>query len=375
MFDRHNPYLASLKKIYKLNKEGAAKETYHVILHALLDYKVGDSVAVMPTHDPELVLKTLKSLKINGLEKIVDKKTKISRTLIEHLSSYANITKLHASLVEEVKNKTVNEEKKKWLEELINRAERESLNAYMHSYEVWDFLQEHADCSFSAQEIADILPPLLPRFYSIASSKNYCKDEIHLTVAITDYISRGIQRNGVGTHYLCRMIKEGQCNVPIYIQDSSGFTLPEGEPPIIMIGPGTGVAPFRAFVQERMARKSKGLSWLFFGERNEKTDYFYEEFWKEAQNSSNFRISTAFSRDQAHKIYVQDRLHENAKEIFSLMQGGAYVFVCGDAHRMAKDVEISLLHIIQNEGGFSEEEARSYLKNLRKIKRYLRDVY
>ena len=192
---------------------------------------------------------------------------------------------------------------------------------------------------------------------------------------MTDFVSRGIQRNGVGTHFLCRLLELNKKNVPLYIQHSSGFTLPSSDTPIIMIGPGTGVAPFRAFMQERLATNAKGKSWLFFGERNEKTDFFYKDFWNELEIAGNFRLDVAFSRDQQHKVYVQHKMQENAKDIFLWLQEGAYIYVCGDAHKMAKDVDHCLLSIIKEEGRFSDEEAKGYMKELKKNKRYLRDVY
>lgn len=375
MYDRHNPYLASLKEIYRLNGQGSCKETYHVVLNATIPYQVGDSVAILPSHDPHVVKKTLQALKATGNEIIEDKRTKQTRSLLEHLTSKANITKIHSSLLTEVANRCTNDEKRKWLQELVSGAHHDSLNAYIHSYELWDFLQEHSEVTFTAQEIADLLPPLLPRFYSISSSPYFCKDEIHLTVAMTDFISRGIQRHGVGTHYLCRLATPGKNNVPLYVQSSSGFTLPSPDAPIIMVGPGTGIAPFRAFMQERVAKNAKGKSWLFFGERNESCDFFYKDFWKELELTGNFRLDCAFSRDQENKVYVQHKMLENAKDLFLWLQEGAYVYVCGDAHRMAKDVDHTLALIIKEQGGFSDEETKSYIKSLKKNKRYLRDVY
>ena len=375
MYDRHNPCFASLKQIYRLNKEGSCKETYHVVLEADIPYHVGDSAAILPSHDSNIVEKTLKALRALGSEVIEDKRGQEKRSLKDHLTFKANITKVHVNLLKEVAGRTQNVEKRKWLEELASGSHHDSLSAYLHSYEVWDFLEEHCDVGFTAQEIVDILPPLLPRFYSISSSPLFCKNEIHLTVAMTDFVSRGIQRNGVGTHFLCRLLELNKKNVPLYIQHSSGFTLPSSDTPIIMIGPGTGVAPFRAFMQERLATNAKGKSWLFFGERNEKTDFFYKDFWNELEIAGNFRLDVAFSRDQQHKVYVQHKMQENAKDIFLWLQEGAYIYVCGDAHKMAKDVDHCLLSIIKEEGRFSDEEAKGYMKELKKNKRYLRDVY
>lgn len=375
MFDRHNPYFASLKEIYKLNSEGSCKETYHVILDSTIPYKVGDSVAILPSHDYPLVKKTLSVLKAHGDETITDKKSGEKRTLKEHLTTKANITKVHSSLLQEVAKRTTVEEKSKWIVELFQKDRHDALNAYLHSFELWDFLEEHSEVHFTPQEIVDLLPPLLPRFYSISSSPLMHKGEIHLTVAMTDYTTRGVLRHGVGTHYLCRIAKVGSKEIPLYIQSAHDFTLPQDESPVIMIGPGTGVAPFKAFVEEILSLESKRKSWLFFGERSQKTDFFYKDLWAKAANCSQFKLSAAFSRDQDHKIYVQDRMKEESKELFRWIEEGAYIFVCGDAHRMAKDVEETLVQIIEKEGHLSEVEARAYLRNLRKTKKYLRDVY
>lgn len=378
MYDRHNPFLASLKQIYRLNGPSSQKETYHIVLDitgSKIEFPVGDSVGVLPSHDPNLVKKTLEALGMRGDEVICDKRSGQTRSLKEHLTSRANITKIHSSLLEAVANKESNLQKREELQFLLSTGRHDELTAYLHSFELWDFLKEHAEISFAPQEICDLLPPLLPRFYSVASSLKMHPEEIHLTVATTDFVSRGEQRRGVGTHFLCRLATMGVNEVPIYVQSSSGFTLPQADAPIIMIGPGTGIAPFRAFLQERHILGSPGKNWLFYGECNEKSDFFYRDFWQELICEGKLRLDCAFSRDQEHKVYVQHKMLQNAPDLWQWLQDGAYLYVCGDAHKMAKDVDHILHEIVKSQGKLSEEETKVYIKALKKSKRYLRDVY
>jgi sulfite reductase (NADPH) flavoprotein alpha-component len=196
--------------------------------------------------------------------------------------------------------------------------------------------------------------------------------EIHLTVAFASFELGGQTYFGVGSHFLCIQ----SALVPFYVQPSNHFTLPEDPTrPIIMIGPGTGIAPFRAFIQERLAHHAEGRNWLFFGERNRATDFYYSDYWLELEKQGRIRIDTAFSRDQAEKIYVQHRLLERKKSIWEWIQDGAILYVCGDAEQMAKDVDAALQQIAREEGQMSDEEARKFLKTLRQEKRYLLDVY
>jgi sulfite reductase (NADPH) flavoprotein alpha-component len=202
------------------------------------------------------------------------------------------------------------------------------------------------------------------------------KDEVHLTVALFSFTHQAEQRYGVGSHFLCHLATPKKTPVPIYVQPAHHFTLPsDSDTPIIMVGPGTGIAPYRAFMQERMIQGASGKNWLFFGERNRKSDYFYEEEFEKLKSDGKLRLDLAFSRDQKEKIYVQHKMYENARDLWAWLQDGAYFYVCGDAHRMAKDVEHSLQNIVQKQGNMSEEAARAYVKALRTQKRYLADVY
>ena len=213
---------------------------------------------------------------------------------------------------------------------------------------------------------------MMPRFYSVASSPKLFKHEIHLTVASLVYETAGGPRRGVGSHFLGHTAVPFETSIPIYVQPSNGFTLPaDPDASIIMIGPGTGIAPFRAFLQEREALGASGRNWLFFGERNRETDFYYEDYFRSLKN---LRLDLAFSRDSAEKVYVQHKLWENRADIWNWLQNGAYLFVCGDADKMAKDVDLTLLRIGQD-AGLAEEDSREWLKALRKSRHYLQDVY
>ncbi len=241
-------------------------------------------------------------------------------------------------------------------------------------------LGEHPDLltlikyqKFDPDHLREKLLPLLPRFYSIASSKKHVPNEVHLTVTVSKNPCDFPVANGICSDYLCHQAPLLKPVIPIFIQPSRHFSLPpESEnSPIIMVGPGTGVAPFRGFMQERKHPKN----WLFFGERSEQNDYYYRSFWEDLVAKNLLRVDCAFSRDQSEKIYVQDKMLQNSAQLWQWLEEGAYLFVCGDASKMAKDVDKTLHYIVEHEGKKTSEDAKAYIKNLKKLKRYLRDVY
>ena len=324
MYTRNAPYLSKIKERYLLNGPNSTKKTYHVVLEAAegLDYRVGDSIGVIPTNDPNLVHSLLQHFKTDDA------------SFREYLTHKAN---LH-----------------RW---------RKGVSLFEIP-------------PMPPVEVCKLLLPLLPRFYSIASSLKVFPHEVHLTVAEVKYTENGQTRYGVGSHFLCEMAELHKTPVPIYVQPSNHFTIPS-DPGVdmIMVGPGTGVAPFRAFLQERIATQSMGRNWLFFGERNRASDYYYADYWQDLEKQGRLRLDLAFSRDQADKIYVQHRMLEERKSLWAWLQQGAYIYVCGDAQRMAKDVDAALQTIAQSEGKMGEEDARLFIKSLRAEKRYLIDVY
>jgi len=338
MHSRTNPFFSKIKERVLLNKPGSTKETYHISVESDLPFKVGDSIGVLPENDHSIVEAILHI--VPDLDP-------------EFLLKKANICKCTSAVLKlfGVNDKSI--------------LETHHLIDILHAFPT----------PVSGPELASKLLPLLPRFYSIASSSKMYPHEIHLTVASLTYSTQSGPRRGVGSHFLCHHAKPMQTPIPIYVQPSNGFTLPDDpNASIILIGPGTGIAPFRAFLQERIALQHPGRTWLFFGERNKATDFYYSDYFTALEKQGRLRLDTAFSRDSAEKTYVQHKLWENRASIWDWIQNGAYVFVCGDAEKMAKDVDLTLQRIAQD-AGMMEEDARVWLKALRKNRKYLQDVY
>jgi sulfite reductase (NADPH) flavoprotein alpha-component len=262
------------------------------------------------------------------------------------------------------------------LQQLLADDAKDQLKEYLHGREIVDAIHDFAPSGLSAEALAGIFRKLPPRLYSIASSPLAHPDEVHLTVAAVRYQSHGRQRKGVCSTYLADMVQPGE-KVPIFVQPNKNFRLPsDGDAPIIMVGPGTGIAPFRAFVEHRAALGNKGKNWLFMGDQHYLYDFLYQLEWQDHLKSGSLtRLDVAFSRDQPEKVYVQHRMLERAADIYSWLENGAHFYVCGDASRMAHDVHQALISIIQTQGSKSRESAEQYVENLKKTKRYQRDVY
>lgn len=360
--------MATISERYALSKPGSSKTTQHLTIDLRcsgIQYKTGDSLGIYPLNDPSIVAQILALLGASGEEWVVTK-TGEELQFRQFLSCKANLHSCSRSLLRAL---TQDHQLDSLLED------KEASKAYLDKYHVWDLLKEHR-AAISPQQFTGLLMPMLPRFYSIASSMLAVGEEAHLTVGLTEYDTHGHRRLGVASHYLCHLAPLHETVIPIYLQPSKEFTLPaQDDAPMIMIGPGTGVAPYRGFMQERMIRDAKGKNWLFFGERNRKTDFFYQEYWNELEARGFLRLETAFSRDQPHKIYVQHLLLQEGAEIYRWLQEGAYFYVCGDAAEMAKAVDETLHHIFQEHGGKDHAGAAEAVKALRREKRYLRDVY
>lgn len=323
-----------------------------------MEFKVGDSIGIFGENEPSLVERLLTALKASGDELITEPRSQQSMTLRSFLAHKANLSRLTSSFLKVAdSNHPLFQDK-----------------AYLASHDPLDFLRTHPNLPL--QEVVNQFAPLLPRFYSVASSLKTHPEEVHLTVSLSMYEHNGETRYGVASHFLCHLAKENATPIPSYVLPTPHFTLPlDHLAPIIMVGPGTGVAPFRAFLHERLALNAPGKNWLFFGERHREFDFFYEEFWSSLTSDNKLRLDLAFSRDQAEKHYVQHKMVENGRELWDWLQQGAYFYVCGDAEPMAKEVEGTLQHICQEHGNLSETDARAYLKSLRVQKRYLIDVY
>lgn len=371
MYSRSNPYSSRILDRSLLTGFSSTKKTYHIALEIdpqRFHFHVGDSLGVLPTNDPEEVEKILKKTGRNPTEQIFDPRTETLISLSDYLTHKINISRLNTSFLK------ILFEKAGMIHSPLFLAENKSeLLKFIETHTLLDTLNKTP-----LIELSDLtkLMPLLPRFYSIASSPLVFPNEIHLTVAYVHYISNGQVRRGVGSHFLCDVGKIGQTPIPIYIQPSNHFTPPEDpNTAMILVGPGTGIAPYRAFLQDRIARKAPGNHWVFFGERNRASDFYYEDFWTELEKQGKIKLDLAFSRDGPEKIYVQHKMYEQKKELWQWIQQGSHFYVCGDAEKMAKDVDAMLHTIAQEEGRFTVEEARTYIKKLRTEKRYLTDVY
>ncbi|MBI4662710.1 MAG: assimilatory sulfite reductase (NADPH) flavoprotein subunit [Verrucomicrobia bacterium] len=374
VFSRNHPFTARRITHRKLNAPGSAKDTRHFEISlpgSELTYEVGDALGVMPANCPALVSDLLGALGCDGEEAVLDpqgKETSLRCALLRHFQ----ITQPPFEFVEAVAERSGDAD----LKALLEPARKADLNQYLTGREVIDLLLNFPAAKFSFVEFVGLLRKLQPRLYSIASSPKAHPDEVHLTVAVVRYASHGRERKGVCSTFLAERV-HADTPVPVFVQTSSHFRLPKDSArPMIMIGPGTGVAPFRAFLEERQAVGANGKHWLFFGDQRRATDFLYQtELEAKLADGILTRLDTAFSRDQAEKIYVQHRLLENAAELWAWIEDGAHVYVCGDAKRMAKDVDAAFHEVITKAGGKSREQAEEYVARMKTEKRYQRDVY
>ncbi len=374
-YSRANPFPAKLIVNRRLSGAESAKDTRHFELNLTgwgLSYEVGDSVAVCATNDPQLVDEIIHALGATGHEQVPRPKgapTTLRQALLRDYGITQPTPKFLKAITERANSSTL-------LKDLRQPERKEDLDRYLWGMEVIDFLNEHPSAKFSPQEFVGLLTKLQPRLYSVASSLKMYPDQVHLIVDVIRYESHGRLRKGVASSFLAE--RTNDVPVPVYPSVAKHFHLPENpDTPIIMVGPGTGVAPFRAYLQERKVIGAKGKNWLFFGSQHEKCDFAYgEEFEAFKKEGILTRLDCAWSRDQPKKIYVQHRIMENAAEIWKWLDAeGAYFFVCGDARRMAKDVDATLRKIVQEQGGKSPGEANEYVEKLKSDKRYKRDVY
>lgn len=377
IYNIKNPYIARLKRAWMLTKPGSQKDTRHFEIDLKgsgMTFEPGDSLALKPTNCPELVEDLLQALALDGDTEVTGP-NKDQKPLRQVLLEDCAITAPDKKFLQAVVDKAGGSASE--LAALLDPDKKVALADYLWGREIIDILLAHPEVTFEAQEFVSLLRKLVVRLYSIASSLKAFPDEVHLTVATVVYETFNRKRKGVCSTFLAERVDKST-PLPCFITPGKGFRLPDpdDDTPIIMIGPGTGIAPFRAFMQERKATNAKGKAWLIFGEQQRATDYFYEDEWNAyADEGLLHRIDLAFSRDQAHKIYVQHRILENAKEFWSWLEEGAIVYVCGDASRMAKDVDEALHEIVMQEGGRTREEAEAFMEQLKADKRYRRDVY
>lgn len=375
MISRQTPAIGTIKERALLTKPGSTKCTYHIALGVQgvpLQFNVGDSLGIYPQNDPILVEHILHALRASAEVPIIDPKTKRQLTLKDFLTHKANLSRLTSSFLKLFYEHNPSSA----IGALLQKENRESLLQYLQAHDPLDLFKEYARRDVPLQELCSAFSPLLPRFYSVASSQRMFNDEVHLVVALFTYMRSGEKRYGVASHFLNFLAQERETPIPFFVQPAHQFFLTQDDSaPIIMIGPGAGVAPFRAFLQERLARGASGKNWLFFGERHRSTDFFYRDFFEDLAAQNKLVLDATFSRDQPEKIYVQHRMRTRAKELWTWLQEGAYLYVCGDAAFMAKDVDATLHAIAQEQGNLTQEQASAYFKELRKEQRYMRDVY
>ena len=372
-YNRKNPFPAKMQVNRIVTALDSSKETRHYeisIAGSGLSYEAGDAMCVIPSNCPQLVNDILKALGCSGNEE-----EPVNGELMpfsEALRTHFEIKLPSKELLEEIAKRSGDQE----LNALLNGGDKDKLNDYLWGRDTLDLLLQFPNMEFSAAEFLRLLKPLQHRAYSISSSGKQHPDSVHLTVASVRYDAHGRQHKGVCSTFLADLVDEAT-DVRIFFTPNNNFRVPNDDSlPMIMVGPGTGIAPFRAFLQEREFRKAPGKNWLFFGDRNASTDFIYREEIEAMQASSLLtKLDLAFSRDQAEKIYVQDRMLENGAELFAWLEQGGYFFVCGDAYRMAKDVDQALLDVIRIHGNMSATEAVEYVNQLKKDKRYVRDVY
>jgi len=369
-WSRKNPYPAALIRSETLNKDGSDKDVRHVEIDLGADgptYRVGDSLGIFPTNCDDLVSAVLGTLGATGVEPVAMNGAELTtRAALVHHRGLAEITDELLTLL---------------ADSATDRDESETIRALIDDgpkagHDVLDLLESFPTARPSPAEFVAALAPLRPRLYSISSSPTKHAGQVHLTVGRVSTVARGRVRKGVASTMLADRVSSGEA-IRVFVQPSHGFTIPaDPSTPMIMIGPGTGIAPFRAFLHEREAQGATGKTWLFFGDQRSACDFLYEDELNDfAARGVLTRLDTAFSRDQDQKVYVQHRILEHAESVYQWIQEGAHIYVCGDAKRMAADVDQAIREVIRTQGALSPESAGSYLAMLSSSGRYARDVY
>lgn len=369
-YNKKNPFDAEISVVQKITGRDSDKDVRHVEISlegSGLHYSAGDSLGVYFLNDAEEIKRLLALLKLNAESKV--KVGNESKALDAALIEDYELTQSYPAFVEKYGAATNNET-------LIGLSEDKAvLRAYIEDRQIIDIIHEHP-AKIDAQTLIDCLRKVQPRLYSIASSQEEVEDEVHLTVAVVDYEAHERSHLGGCSGHLGRRATEGD-HIRVYVEHNDNFRLPPSpETPVIMIGPGTGIAPFRAFLQDRDNTGATGDNWLFFGNPHFTQDFLYQvELQSYLKTGLLQKLSVAFSRDQAEKIYVQERIVENGAEVYEWLERGAHLYICGDGSRMAKDVHEALKFVLIEHGKLSDDEADSYLERLRDDKRYQKDVY
>ncbi|MBP1153691.1 MULTISPECIES: assimilatory sulfite reductase (NADPH) flavoprotein subunit [unclassified Paenibacillus] len=374
-YSRSNPFQTEVLENLNLNGRGSDRETRHIELSlegSNLQYEPGDSLGIYPENHPRLVDELIEAMGWKVEEPVIINKNGEERPLRQALLRNYEITVLTKPLLEQAAKLTSNH----GLKQLLEAGREQELRTYLNGRDLLDLVQDYSLKGVPAGEFVSILRKMPARLYSIASSSKAFPDEVHVTVRTVRYQTQGRDRYGVCSVQLAERVLPGE-TLPVYIQHNPNFKLPENpDTPIIMIGPGTGVAPFRAFLGEREETGAEGKTWLFYGDQHFSTDFLYQVEWQRwLRDGVLTRMDVAFSRDTDEKVYVQHRMLEKSRDFYQWLQEGACVYVCGDEKKMAHDVHAALITILEQEGGLSTEEAAEYLTRMQQQKRYQRDVY
>lgn len=370
-WNRKNPYSAPVINNQLLSGEQSAKEIRHFAFDLAasdIEYEAGDALGVVPQNDKQIVYQVLEYLAVSASADVSGHDIPIE----DVLASKLEISTPPKALIEEIASRSGDDE----LSNIIANGDKEALTAFLWGRDTLDLLNLCGKGAFSADEFVEYLKPLQHRAYSISSSPKGRDREVHITIAAVRWKFEGRQHNGVCSTYLADHVEEGN-SVPVFVSPNRSFRVPsDPTAPMIMVGPGTGVAPFRAFLEERREIGASGKNWLFFGDQHRAHDFIYEdEISTMSSDGLLNRLDLAFSRDQSEKVYVQSRMYENGKALFAWLEEGGYFYVCGDATRMARDVDDMLHRVIAENGDMSADAASEYVTNLKREKRYLRDVY
>jgi sulfite reductase (NADPH) flavoprotein alpha-component len=370
-FDRNNPFRAEVLANQKITGRHSTKDVRHIELSledSGLTYEPGDALAVVADNPPALVGEVIDQLALDGAAFVAVGDERIP--LADALCNRLEITALSLGFLKDWAARSGGP-----LSEIVAADDRAALTELLRTHQLIDIIRRYP-AAVCAQEFADSLRKLAPRAYSIASSPAANPDEVHLTVAAVRYTAFGTEHWGAASTFLADRIEIGDA-VSVYVEPNKRFRLPADDgADVLMIGAGTGVAPFRAFVEHRAQHGATGRNWLFFGDRTFADDFLYQVEWqRHLREGALTRLDMAFSRDQADKVYVQDRIREQGDEVWHWIRRGAHIYVCGDATRMAGDVERALVDVIAEHGGLSRDAAAAELKALRQAGRYQRDVY
>ncbi|MGR5265675.1 assimilatory sulfite reductase (NADPH) flavoprotein subunit [Photobacterium damselae] len=369
-YSKQNPFTASLSVQQKITGRNSSKDVRHIEIDlegSGLRYEPGDSLGIWYQNDPELVSQLLSTLGLDGETLVdVDGETLSLATALQHHYEITAANPLFVTKYAELS------QSKRLLKLITNK---DKLRQYAAETQIVDVIAEKK-AQLTATELLSLLRRLTPRLYSIASSMSEVGEEVHLTVGVVQYQQKDQIRLGGASGFLAQRLAEDDA-VKVFVETNNHFKLPENDStPIIMVGPGTGIAPFRSFLQERDNREASGKNWLLFGDRSFTEDFLYQVEWQKYLKSGLLtQLDVAFSRDQVEKVYVQHRLLEHGKQVWQWLEDGAYFYVCGDASQMAKDVHQALLTLVQQHGNKNAEQAEQYLAELKKAKRYQKDVY